>query len=89
MGVRLLVFLNIFTHKKEDCFNFLSFFLFETRCHCVAQVGLELGILSLPPKCWDYKPVPPCLPRLFQFEVINKTESHGRFSTGSRCWLLP
>jgi hypothetical protein len=37
------------------------YYFFESGSHCVAQAGLKLRIfLSQPPKCWDYRFMPPC-----------------------------
>jgi hypothetical protein len=49
---------------SKSIFLFLLLFFFflflETESHYVAQAGFELKILLLqPPKCWDYRCVPP------------------------------
>jgi hypothetical protein len=40
---------------------FSFFFLFESRFHCVAQIGLELKILLPQPPWWYCRYIPPCL----------------------------
>jgi hypothetical protein len=49
---------------NDNVVIFLNIFLLlvETGSHCEAQTGLDLAILlPQPPKCWDYKCVPPLL----------------------------
>jgi hypothetical protein len=50
--------------EEEESGGKGSFFLvfFETGSGSVAQAGLKLLIyLPLPPECWNYRCVPPCL----------------------------
>jgi hypothetical protein len=78
-----------------QCISSLSsffFFLSEVMSHHVAQVGFELLILlPQPPKCWDYRPLPPHPAPDYVFHSRNFSieatvqESIGNLSQGSRC----
>jgi hypothetical protein len=72
----------------------LSFAVVVTRCHYALQAGLELTVfLSQPPKCRNYKYVPPTLALLcFQpFKFLKKIflwDRHGADESNSRLYFL-
>lgn len=57
--------------RDSSCFVFLYLLLpFETGSHCVAQVGFQIMVLSLPSKCYDVFKPSCCLKKCFYYMYL-------------------